>query len=153
MVVEHRQPRRGRVRGLQVRIGLVLRVPLPVVGQRHRFRPDMIAHIAARGRVAARGVLVLVITKVHNKIRMLVGKPAVRGEPSVLSLVQMTTPSGTGSPEATPSVNGSAGAGPRRRSPVNAAMGSAASTTAPLSSVRRLDTDTAKSQRTIFRAG
>jgi hypothetical protein len=69
------------------------------------------------------------------------------------SRVQITTPSGAGSPDATPRVNGSFGTGLRRRSAVNPATGSAARTTAPLRTARRLDTDTAKCQRAIFRAG
>ena len=75
------------------------------------------------------------------------------------SRVQITTPSGAGSPDATPRVNGSACTGLWRRSVVNPGEGSAASATAPFSTARRLgrkppgDTDTAKCQRAVFRDG
>ena len=75
------------------------------------------------------------------------------------SRVHSTTPSGAGSPEATPRVNGSACTGLWRRSVVNPARGSAASATAPFSTARRLgrkppgDTDTTKCQRAVFRDG
>ena len=83
MVVEHRKPRCGRVRGLQIGIGLVLGVALAIVGERHRFRPDVVTNGAF---LYTWGVLVLVITKVHNEIGMFVGQPAVRGEPALLEV-------------------------------------------------------------------
>jgi hypothetical protein len=156
-------------------VGLVLRVSLTVVGQCDRFGSDVKAPAVAWRRC---GVLVLVIAKVHNEIGMLIGsrryaatshststaRAGMPPSPSSAngrgaSRVQITTPSGAGSPEATPRVNGSAGTGLRRRWEVNPASGSAASTTAPLSTERRLgrrpcrDTDTAKCQRSVFPAG
>ena len=81
MVVEHRQPRRRCVRGLQIGVGLVLRIALPIAGQRHRLGPDVVADVAAGHRGLTGRVLVLVITEVHNEIRVLAGEPAVRVPP------------------------------------------------------------------------
>jgi hypothetical protein len=43
VVVGHRQPRRGLVRGLQVGVGLVERVPAPVVGEADDLGTDVLA--------------------------------------------------------------------------------------------------------------
>ncbi len=52
------------MRGLQIGIGFVLREPLPVLGQRRGLR----SYSPRTPAVRRRGVFVLVITKVHNKI-------------------------------------------------------------------------------------
>ena len=83
MVVEHRQPRRRGVRRLQIRIGLVLRVALSVVGQRHRLGPGVVTNVAAGDRGLARRILVLVVPQVHNEIRVFVGEPTIGGKPAL----------------------------------------------------------------------
>ena len=85
-------------------------------------------------------------------LRGAVGQASAEGVGA--SRVQITAPSSVGSPDPTPSVNGSARTGLRRRLVVNPATGSTASTMAPLSTVRRLgDTDTAECRQVVFRDG
>ncbi len=76
VVVPDHQPRRGGVRGLQVGVGLVLREPLPVVGQRHRLRPD----VRAAERVGGGGALVLVVAEVQHQVGPLRREVPVRRE-------------------------------------------------------------------------
>ena len=67
-------------------------------------------------------------------------KPS-RASGSIARRVQRTTPSEAGSPDATPSVNGSARNGVRLAG-VHAMTGNAAATAAAFSAVRRLRWDT-----------
>ncbi len=86
VVVPDDQPRRGGVRGLQIRVGLVLRVPLPVVGQRLGLGALMVADVAAGDGVGVLGVLVLVVAQVQHEVRAVLGQAPVRGEVAVLVL-------------------------------------------------------------------
>ena len=69
--------------GLQVGVGLVLRMALPVVRQRHRLRTDVVTHPVPTPPC---GMLVLIVTKVHDEIRLLLGEAPVRGEPPLLEV-------------------------------------------------------------------
>ena len=69
--------------GLKIRVGLVLGVALPVVGEGRGFGPDVHADGARCRGVREGSVLILVITKVQNEIGVLVGKVSVGGEPAV----------------------------------------------------------------------
>ena len=75
VVVRDHQPRRDRVRGLQVRVGLVLRVPAAVVGQ----RDDLGAQRAGAPTPAVGAVLVDVVAQVQDQVRAVLGHPAVGG--------------------------------------------------------------------------
>src|SRR5690606_37602371 len=86
VVVPHHDPGRHGVRVLQVRVGLVLGVPLPVVGQRPRFRAGVVAGVAAGGHVVPGLVLVVVVAEVQHQVRVLLGEVPVGGEVAVLVL-------------------------------------------------------------------
>ena len=86
VVVPHHQPRRDRVRGLQVGVGLVLRVPLPVAGQAGGLGAFVVARVAAADHVAALLVLVEVVAQVQHQVRVVLGQPRVGGEVAVLVL-------------------------------------------------------------------
>jgi hypothetical protein len=75
VVVPDNEPGRGSVGQLKVGVGLVLSVPLPVVGERPRLRPHDLANV--RGLA---GVLVLVVAQVKDQIGVILGKPLVGRE-------------------------------------------------------------------------
>ncbi len=79
MVVRYDDPRRGGVRGLEIRVGLVLRVATTVVRERH----DLVAQVQPRS--PCRGaVLVDVVAQVQDDARVVLGHPAVDGEVALL---------------------------------------------------------------------
>jgi hypothetical protein len=63
------------VRQLQVRVGLVLSVPLPIVGQRPGLSSLNDSYVGRLG-----GVLVLVITQMKDKVGAILGEPPVGRE-------------------------------------------------------------------------
>ena len=74
------------MRRLQIRVGFVLRIALPIACQRRSQRTDVVADIAARGDVLPGGILVLVVAEMQDEIRPVLGEAAVCGEPAVLVL-------------------------------------------------------------------
>ena len=86
VVIPDHQPRCDRVRGLQVGVGLVLRVPLPVAGQAGGLGALVVARVAAADHVAALLVLVHVVAQVQHQVRVVLGQPRVGGEVAVLVL-------------------------------------------------------------------
>ena len=86
VVIPHHQPRRDRVRGLQVGVGLVLRVPLAVAGQADGLRAFVVARVAAADHVAVLLVLVQVVAQVQHQVRVVLRQPRVGGEVAVLVL-------------------------------------------------------------------
>ena len=86
VVVPHDEPGRDGVRLLQVEVGLVLRVPLPVRREVDGLGTLVVAHVARGRDVVVRGVLVLVVTEVEDELRLLLGESAVRREEAVLVL-------------------------------------------------------------------
>ncbi len=71
VVVEGHEPRERGVRGLQVRVGLVLRVALAVVGEVDDLVVGVRADVAARRRVRVRVVLVDVVAEVDDQVEVL----------------------------------------------------------------------------------
>ena len=78
VIVEDHQPRRHGVGSLQVRVGAVLGVPLPVVGQRDGLRAAVVAHAFARWTCL---VLVLVVTEVEHQVGLVLRESTVGREP------------------------------------------------------------------------
>ena len=69
MVVPGTDPRQVEMRGLQVRIGLVLAVPGPVVGQRHDLVQRVVgAHDAGAPTEFCSAVLVDVVAQMHDGV-------------------------------------------------------------------------------------
>ena len=67
---------------LQVRVRLVLRVPVAVLGE----RPRLAAHVAARA-IGAPGALVDVVAHEQHQVEPLGGEVPVRGEEPVLEVL------------------------------------------------------------------
>jgi hypothetical protein len=86
VVVPDHQPRRGGVRGLEVGVGLVLRVPLAVAGQPYRLGAAVVADVAGGGDVVVGLVLVLVVAEVQHQVGVVLGQAPVGGEEAVLEL-------------------------------------------------------------------
>ena len=83
VVVEDHRPRRDRVGALQVGIGLVLRVPPPVVGERPQLAALVAAHVPLPRRADLRA-LVEVVAQVQHQVGLLLGQPSVGREPALL---------------------------------------------------------------------
>jgi hypothetical protein len=71
VVVPGDEPGEGGVGGLEVGIGLVLRVAVAVVLERDDLRTGVRAHVAARDRVFVRAVLVDVVAEVDDEVEIL----------------------------------------------------------------------------------
>ncbi len=90
VVVPRDDPRVLRVQVLQVRVGLVLRVPAAVVGDRHHLArrvvgPDVL--VALPHPVLTRGVLVEVVAEVEHGVEVVAPREvAVRREPAGLQV-------------------------------------------------------------------
>ena len=88
VVVPGDDPGELRVRVLEVGVGLVLRVALPVVGEGHHLprrvvRPDV--HLALAVAVLPGGVLVEVVAEVQHRVQVVAGgQAAVGAEPAGL---------------------------------------------------------------------
>jgi hypothetical protein len=83
MVVEHDRPGKGGVRGLEVRVAAVLRVPDPVVGQREDLGRGQMA-TTDRSLAAA---LVDVVAEEGDQIEVLPGQVGVRGVETVRAVL------------------------------------------------------------------
>ena len=77
----------ARVRGLQVRVGLVLRVALAVVGEVDDLVVGVRAHVAARRRVGVRVVLVDVVAEVDDQVEVVLRHVLVGRVVAVLVLL------------------------------------------------------------------
>ncbi len=72
--------------GLQIGVGPVLGVALPIARQRLGLRAGVVADVATGDDVAVGGVLVDVVAQVQDQLRLLFGEAPVGGEVPVLVL-------------------------------------------------------------------